>query len=79
MACVEMRGSQTCCGASGWRSNKRRMCCKRGKVALFASAPLENSAEVLARRARDLAVQFSYVERPADTAYGFARDIDLLS
>ena len=50
-----------------------------GKVALIASSPLENSAEVLARRGRDLAVQFGYVEKPIDTEYGFARNIDFLS
>jgi serine/threonine-protein kinase len=48
-----------------------------GKVMLISKMPMENPPEVLAHKARDLAVQFGYSDKPTDTAYGFLQDGDL--
>src|SRR5262249_32338944 len=48
-----------------------------GKVSVIGSAPMEIPPEALARRARELAIQFGYADKPTDTAYGFDYDYDL--
>jgi serine/threonine-protein kinase len=40
-----------------------------GKVKLIGKAPLENSPEVLARKAREIVAQLGYPDRPVDSAY----------
>jgi serine/threonine-protein kinase len=47
------------------------------KVMLISKTPMENPPEVLAHKARDLAAQFGYPDKPTDTAYGFTSDYDL--
>ncbi|HEY6347710.1 MAG TPA: protein kinase [Bryobacteraceae bacterium] len=48
------------------------------KTQLLNRIPLENSPEVLAAKARDLARSFGFTDRPADTAGGFLIDGDNL-
>jgi serine/threonine-protein kinase len=50
-----------------------------GKVILISRVPMEIPPEVLAHKARELAAQFGYAEKPTDTAYGFATDNDFLA
>jgi serine/threonine-protein kinase len=49
-----------------------------GKAMIISQVPMEIPPEALAHKARDLAAQFGYVEKPTDTAYGFARGNDFL-
>jgi serine/threonine-protein kinase len=53
-------------------------CILRPTVLWANRLPLENSPEVLAAKARDLARSLGYSERPADTAYGGDYDVAYL-
>jgi Protein kinase domain len=54
-------------------------CLAQPHLHLIYHVPLENSPEVLASKARDIAKSLGYTERPADTASGIRRQSDYIS
>jgi len=46
----------------------------RSKVRLIDMTPFEHPPEVLSQKAREIAAQLGYAERPSDTAHGFEYD-----
>ena len=46
------------------------LCFLRQHVDIINQIPMENSSEVLAAKARDIAKSFGYTERPVDTSSG---------
>ena len=54
------------------------LCVLRQKNDFVNQMPMENSSEVLAAKARDIAKSFGYSERPADSVFGWSYDTDYL-
>jgi serine/threonine-protein kinase len=54
------------------------LCILRQKYDLINQIPMENSTEVLAAKAREIAKSFGYTERPVDTTLGWSYDNDYL-
>ena len=52
------------------------LCVLRQRCDLINQIPMENSSEVLAAKAREIAKSFGYTERPADTIYSWEYDED---
>jgi hypothetical protein len=55
------------------------LCVLRQQHDLINQIPMENSSEVLAAKAREIAKSFGYIERPVDTLFGWSYDTDHLS
>ena len=53
-------------------------CVLRQKHDLVNQIPMENSSEVLAAKAREIAKSFGYTERPADSVFGWSYDTEYL-
>jgi hypothetical protein len=54
------------------------LCVLRQRYDLINQIPMENSSEVLAAKARDIAKAFGYAERPVDTFFAWQYDTDYL-
>ena len=54
------------------------LCFLRQQVDIINQIPMDNSSEVLAAKARDIAKSFNYVNRPLDTSLGWAYNEDYL-
>ena len=54
------------------------LCFLRQRLDLVNQVPMENSPEVLAANARQIARSLGYTERPLDTAFGWNYDMDYL-
>jgi Protein kinase domain len=54
------------------------LCVLRQQHDLINQIPMENSSEVLAAKAREIARSFGYTERPVDAVYGWEYDEDYL-
>jgi serine/threonine protein kinase len=54
------------------------LCALRQRHDLINQIPMENSSEVLAAKAREIAKSFGYTERPVDTVAGWNYDTDYL-
>jgi serine/threonine-protein kinase len=54
------------------------LCVLRQRHDLINQTPMENSSEVLAAKAREIAKSFGYTEHPVDTIYAWAYDEDYL-
>jgi predicted Ser/Thr protein kinase len=53
-------------------------CFLQQRSAIVNQIPMENSPEVLAAKARDIAKSLGYTKRPVDTAFGWEYDMDYL-
>ena len=54
------------------------LCFLRQRVDIVNQVPMENSSEVLAAKARDIAKSLGYVKRPVDTSFGWNYNEDYL-
>jgi serine/threonine protein kinase len=54
------------------------LCFLRQRTSIVNQIPMENSSEVLAAKARDIAKSLGYTERPVDTSFGWDYNEDYL-
>jgi DNA-binding winged helix-turn-helix (wHTH) protein len=54
------------------------LCFLRQRTGIINQIPMENSSEVLAAKARDIAKSLGYAERPVDTSFGWNYNEDYL-